>query len=417
MPFDVSALLATTHAEARPYQERIVTKAVTGFVDKGLRSIMIDSPTGSGKTIMALLIAKAMQELHGASIGWVSMRKNLLTQARRENEGKGFGVDMKTISMFDKNPPARLDLLIVDEAQHDAAGSMGHIHAIVEPKWVLGMTATPFRADRVKLCFDTVIKDAGIHRLIQDGYLSPYYHYTIPDWKPETVVDFYLRERERWGKSLIYFHTLQACFKCWQLLSDEGIPCDVVSGDSDCEKQIKMFRDNELRVLVNCAKLTEGFDAPDLKTVFVRPSIKSVTIQMGGRVFRKHTDIPFKQIVQSSNTKWPFTRTAGAALMHVYVDGGWRTIEPNDQVELVAKKALLAMATARAELPKFITDQQKTGRVRRGHGRNFGEDPGNATPDSGVEDLPDDTGVQTAGPAVRTTTRPGRRGLRSAFDA
>ena len=28
--------------------------------------------------------------------------------------------------------------------------------------FILGLSATPFRADRVKLCFDTVLKDAGI---------------------------------------------------------------------------------------------------------------------------------------------------------------------------------------------------------------------------------------------------------------
>lgn len=415
MDFDVTTLLAATYAEPRPYQVRIVNKAVNGFIDKGLRSIMIDSPTGSGKTIMALLIAKALQDTMNASIGWVSMRRNLLSQAARENVVKGIGINMTMISMFDKKPPKGLDMLVVDEAQHDAAGSMGHIHAIVEPKWVLGMTATPFRGDRVKLCFDTVIKDAGIHRLIQDGYLSPYWHYTIPDWKPDTVANFYLSEQERWGKSLMYFHTLRDCFHCWQLLKEGGVSCDVVTGDSDCEAQIKQFHAGELQVLVNCAKLTEGFDAPDLKTVFVRPSIKSVTVQMSGRVFRKHSDIPFKQIVQSSNTKWPFTRTAGAALMHVYVDGCWRTIQPNSQVEEVAKKALVVMATARAELPKFITDQQKKGRVRRGHGgRRNRDEAGNETPTSGVQDSPDEMGIQPLANARPERDRHVR--VRSAFD-
>jgi hypothetical protein len=762
MTFDVQALLNKSLAEPRPYQQRIITKVVTGFAEEGLRSIMIDSPTGSGKSIMALLACKAMQELYGASVGWVSMRRNLLAQAARENEIKGFNVKMHMISMFDKNPPTGLDMLVIDEAQHDAAGSMGHIHAKVKPKWSLGMTATPFRADRIKLCFDKVIKDAGIHRLIQDGYLSPYHHYTIPDWKPDTVVEFFLRERDRWGKSLIYFHTLKACWYVWQLLCEAGVRCDVVTGNErKCAQLIEGFHDNKLDALINCAKLTEGFDClstdtevltkdgwrnvvavsegescyslnrltglmeltpvlssagrrvrngermftltsqhlnlrtteghefhvkyrdshktggreerlsdnwltltgtdlsarrsefqlplaahldggfpgvnltddeirfvgwyltdgsrsdnditisqsanpakhavrirglldrlgldyrerlcaqsasafateyrcyefavpkgnskaqprpgwqsyaafldkkmtpafyamtreqflvlyhemllgngsrgdgnssgwvwtphkeqadticamavirglassvssaltkrgtvvyrvtvrdkrwigihptdqrsaaielvqptadehvwclrnrngtlvvrrngkaaiigncPDLRTVFARPSIKSVTIQMGGRVFRKYPDIKFKQIVQSLDTKWPFPRTAGAALMHVHVDGGWRTLQPNDQVEDVARKARLAMATSTAELPKFITERTKKSRLNfrrdKETGRRIVEAEGNETPSSGVVDIPDNEELQTAG----RPERPGR--FRSAF--
>ena len=63
---------------------------------------MIESPTGSGKTIMALAIARQMQQEFGFSIGWAAMRRNLLTQAQNENRRWGFDLDIQTISMFDK---------------------------------------------------------------------------------------------------------------------------------------------------------------------------------------------------------------------------------------------------------------------------------------------------------------------------
>ena len=47
--------------QTRPYQQRIVNRTVELFSEQHLRSILIDSPTGSGKTIMGLLIAKQMQ--------------------------------------------------------------------------------------------------------------------------------------------------------------------------------------------------------------------------------------------------------------------------------------------------------------------------------------------------------------------
>jgi superfamily II DNA or RNA helicase len=73
------------------------------------------------------------------------------------------------------------------------------LHNIIMPDFVLGMTATPFRTDSMKLCFSKVIKDAGIHQLIQDGYLSRYHHYTIPNWNPNTVAEFYAADPTRWG--------------------------------------------------------------------------------------------------------------------------------------------------------------------------------------------------------------------------
>ena len=110
---------------------------------------------------MGLTIATALQRATGCRVGWVAMRRNLLTQCAAENVRRRFNVDLSLISMFDKQPPA-VDLLVIDEAQHDGAMSMASLHAAIRPTWTLGLSATPFRTDRVKLCFDHVIRDAGI---------------------------------------------------------------------------------------------------------------------------------------------------------------------------------------------------------------------------------------------------------------
>jgi superfamily II DNA or RNA helicase len=367
--FDVGALVSKTGAEPRPYQGRIVTTAVTSYLDAGLRSILIESPTGSGKTVMALMIAKAIHEATKMKIGWVAMRRHLLHQVEKENVGKGFNVPLTYMSMFDKEPPTDLDMLIVDEAQHDVTASMGHIHALIEPKHILGLSATPFRADRVKLCFDKVIKDAGIATLIMEGFLSPYHHYTIPKWSVEDVVQLYASDKERWGKSIMYFHRVAQCFEARDKLVREGVACDVVSGDSDADKQIAAFFAGETKVLINCMKLTEGFDCPDLKTVFCRPSCKSVTVQMAGRVLRKHPDYPFKQIVQAKKTPHVFTKTALAKLQHLLDESGeWRTIEVNPHIDKINQRTIRALAHIKTELPPFIKKSNLEG-TRRWGGR------------------------------------------------
>jgi superfamily II DNA or RNA helicase len=355
---EVLDLISRTKVSPRPYQQRITSKAIDYFRNQGMRSLLIESPTGSGKTVMALLIARLMQDLEGIRVGWVAMRRNLLTQAAEENRAKEINGELKFISMFDKDPPTGLDMLVVDEAQHDAASSMAFLHQRIQPRYILGLSATPFRHDRVKLCFDKVIRDAGIHPLIQDGFLSQYHHYTIPEFLPRTVAEFYLGDRQRWGKSIMYFHTLEQCRQAAEALNAGGARADVVTGSSDRESQIERFRKGKLDVLVNCVVLVEGFDCVELKTVFVRPSCKGATVQMCGRVLRKHPAMPFKQIVQCRKSPWPFLRTASAALTHSWVEGEWRTLEVNPMLNAIQHQTLCALAKIQIQLPPFVLKRQ-----------------------------------------------------------
>ncbi len=95
--FPTPGLFAGLNLEIRDYQARIVGKALTHFegtspdsqaaVERPAHSVMVESPTGSGKTVMGLEIARQMQRRYGYSVGWVAMRRNLLAQADRENVG------------------------------------------------------------------------------------------------------------------------------------------------------------------------------------------------------------------------------------------------------------------------------------------------------------------------------------------
>ena len=96
---DLGALIAQTAVQPRPYQQRIVGKAVGLFADAGLRSVLIESPTGSGKTVMGLLVARALQERLGIRVGWVAMRRYLLDQARAENDSRRIGVNAAYIGV------------------------------------------------------------------------------------------------------------------------------------------------------------------------------------------------------------------------------------------------------------------------------------------------------------------------------
>jgi superfamily II DNA or RNA helicase len=183
----------------------------------------------------------------------------------------------------------------------------------------------------------------------------------------------------------MYFHRQVQCQQAADRLRTAGIACDVVTGSSDVDQQIEDFSDGKLSVLINCMKLTEGINLPELKTVFVRPSCKPVTIQMAGRVLRKHPNVPVKQIVQSEKTPYPFTKLAIAELQHVRLNDTWRTLQVNPHIDSITKRTMAAMIKTEIEIPKFITKHtQRAAPIgRRGTRDNF---PGGLGPVSQMND-------------------------------
>ncbi|QDT13372.1 DEAD/DEAH box helicase [Planctomycetes bacterium K23_9] len=358
------AFLAVCDVQPRPYQSRIIQSAIrmfagtrigrNGQASPAAKSVLIESPTGSGKTVMGLATAALIQRVTGARVGWVAMRRNLLAQAQAENLARGFGLQMHPISMFDKNPPD-VDLLVVDEAQHDAATSMANLHSQIRPTWTLGLSATPYRTDRIKLCFDQVIRDAGIASLIADGYLSHYHHYTIPEHTPARIAQLLVDDPKRWGKSLVFFHRRSECDLLYLLLDQADIRSEVVTASSNRERQIADFTEGRLDVLINMAILTEGFDCPELQTVFCRPSGKGCTIQMSGRVLRTCHAVPNKQIVQCRKTPFPMLRMAMPAEQYLWTDDGWRSIRANKQLDAMTHMARQRVAKAEVQLPKLVS--------------------------------------------------------------
>jgi len=267
--------------EPRDYQARIIAKAFDAFTVSKFRNVLIESPTGSGKSAMGLLLCKLLEEKYGYSFGWVAMRRKLLHQAAKENDRIGVK-NIQFVSMFDKNA-GKFDFMVGDEAQHDAAATMANLHQTTAANMSLGLTATPFRTDRIKLSFDKVINDCGVRFLIEKGYLSQFERMVISDWHPVTVATRFLEDRERWGKSVIYMQNKDLCYETQERLVAGGVSAAVMLGTQSNEERNELFErfeDGDLQVLINVYLLSEGFDCPELKTVWVRDSGKLCTMQM-----------------------------------------------------------------------------------------------------------------------------------------
>lgn len=363
-------IISQSKVEPRDYQASIIEKTYSGFVNDSLKSIMIELPTGAGKTVIGLVTCKLLQENLGLKIGWVAHRRFLLRQAQEENHEKKINADIKFISMFDKNPPTDLDMLVIDEAVHDAAASCAHLHNVIKPRFILGLSAFPLRSDRVKLCFDKTIKEAGIASLIEKGYLSKYYHWTIGnEYNPETVFKFYYDRWQKWGKTIAYFHTIIQCQEFQELCLSKNIGCEVVTGASDKYRQLREFKRNPaIPVIANCMMLTEGFNMRTLKTVFLRPSCRGLTVQMAGRVLRKHPKVTIKNVVQCAKTKYPFIKTALPEKQLIWSGDEWRSLTPNNNAEVAHSNLIKSIATITVTMPQFITSQKKAPPRRRNTG-------------------------------------------------
>jgi superfamily II DNA or RNA helicase len=222
--------------------------------------------------------------------------------------------------MFDKNPP-EIDIMVVDEAHHDATMSMASLHKKLKPLKVLGLSATPQRTDKAELIFEKSVSKAGIYELVRLGYLARPDLYVLADWEVETVCATYLAEPDRWGKSIVYFFTMSECQLALRLLETAGVSVEIVHAGSDRERILEDFEQGRIKVLINMAILTEGFDCPDLETVFVRPSSRGLTQQMTGRVLRICQGVR-KKIVQSQDSISPFSALAPIGRSFKRKDGG-----------------------------------------------------------------------------------------------
>lgn len=95
-------------------------------------------------------------------------------------------------------------------------------------------------------------------------------------------------------------------------------------------------------------------------------------MQMAGRAFRIHDDVPRKNIVQSDDTKWPISRTATPEEQFKLVDGKWLSLKPNKKMDEISIAAVRRTIENYQPLPDFITKKTGKGRPVDNDGGWFG---------------------------------------------
>jgi superfamily II DNA or RNA helicase/diadenosine tetraphosphate (Ap4A) HIT family hydrolase/HKD family nuclease len=114
-----------------------------------------------------------------------SGRLTLFTGGEREPDGDVVFASVQSLhrnlAAFD---PEGFDYVVVDEFHHAAATTYRKVLAHFRPRFLLGLTATPERADNadlLALCADNLVYDCGLVDGVNRGLLSPFRYRAIPD--------------------------------------------------------------------------------------------------------------------------------------------------------------------------------------------------------------------------------------------
>ncbi len=144
-------------------------------------------PTGSGKTRIAALDISLFQP---ERCFYIAHTHEILRTAIEELEAfyspsdiqklttKGQISDLRRINISTIQFVARN--LVLDEFHHTAAVTYRRLIDRAKPKFLLGLTATPFRRDRqniLELCDGNVIVNFELRTGIDEQVLEPYHYY------------------------------------------------------------------------------------------------------------------------------------------------------------------------------------------------------------------------------------------------
>lgn len=326
----------------RPRQSLFVERSLAALCDHG-NTLSIAS-TGFGKTIALSAVVARSIEGSKAKACILAHRDELTSQNRTKfgrvapeittsvvDAGSKDWAGQATFAMVPtltrpgnlKAMPA-LDLLVIDEAHHAVADSYRRIidraRSVNPDCRIFGVTATPNRGDRKGLreIFDNVGDQVRLGELIASGHLVPPRTFIIDVGVQEelrevrkTLSDFDMNEVagimnrapvtdeviRHWHEkasdrpTVVFCSTVAHAENVAAAFNNAGIAAAVIHGDLDGATRRRIlaaYASDEIRVIVNVAVLTEGWDHPPSScVVLLRPSsYKSTMIQMIGRGLR-----------------------------------------------------------------------------------------------------------------------------------
>ena len=326
----------------RDYQIDICSRVREAF-DKH-RSVMVQMPTGTGKTVvLAELVKRLVMKDEGLRILIVAHRRELIEQIKATIKRMGLNANnhsslidnqaiivesIQTISRRIGNPSTGgqedFSLVVIDEAHHALAKTYKMMWKAWPDAKFLGLTATPCRLNGKGFTdlFDILVQSWDIPAFIKANWLSTYDFVSIKadshtqqlinslkkrgadgDYQVKEM-DAVLNKRPSIGrlyncvteyahnrKGFVYAINIDHARSIAEYYQEQGVSAVAIDSHTpvkERERIISSFRSGELQVLVNVDIFSEGFDCPDVEFIqLARPTLSLAKyLQMVGRGLR-----------------------------------------------------------------------------------------------------------------------------------
>lgn len=312
------------------------------------KSVMLQMPTGTGKTRLFVSIIKdifrySRDNKDALKVLILVHRTELIDQIDEElgyrynlahgiiqsgeRERKIYPIQLASVQTLSRRlgnwTEKEFDFIIVDEAHHIKADSYQKIINAFPHAKLLGVTATPVRLNGQGFTdtFDELIVSPSVKHFIDEGYLSQYEYYSVSrssfiqqqidgikkfsqgdyaeselericdnDRIRAQVVKTYL-EYAKDKKGIVYTinkeHNKNLCAE----FIENGVKAVAIDSDTPQEtreKYIEQFRRGDFQIICNVNLFTEGFDCPDIEFVQLARPTKSLALylQQVGRGLR-----------------------------------------------------------------------------------------------------------------------------------
>ena len=328
--------------------QQAALKEIQAVRDAGNDKGLVISATGTGKTYLSafdvrrfapkrmLFIVHREQILLKAKsdfkrvLGGIEEEFGILSGTNKQTNAKYLFATIQTISkeetlhQFDREA---FDYILIDEVHKAGASSYQKVIEYFNPKFLMGMTATPERTDdfNIYALFDyNIAYEIRLQEALEEDMLCPFHYFGVTDieYNGETIDDATVLSKlvadERvnhildkigyYGfsgetvKGLMFCSRKEEAAKLSLVLNEKGLRTVALTGDDSQEERvlrINQLENGKLDYILTVDIFNEGIDIPCINQVVMLRQTQSsiIFIQQLGRGLRKHDTKDYVTII------------------------------------------------------------------------------------------------------------------------
>ncbi|MFD8725531.1 DUF3427 domain-containing protein [Streptomyces sp. NPDC059629] len=344
--------------EVRPYphQADMLERLRVEREVRGHDHNLLVAATGTGKTVMAALDYRGLYKQWGGKqyprLLFVAHRKEILKQSLRKYrevlDDASFGeplfsgelprdwqhvfasVQSLTDQRLDQFDPEHFDIIVVDEFHHATASTYRRVLNHFKPKQLLGLTATPERADGLNVQDEffegRIAAEMRLWEALDNDLLCPFHYFGVPDgtdlgrlnWRSGTydqsqLGDLFSADHARARivikqvrdkvsdpmsmRALGFCVTRKHAHFMAKRFQDVGFKAEALDSESKPEVRDRILSElkaGQIQVVFSVDLFNEGLDIPDVDTLLLLRPTNSATVflQQLGRGLRRTPDKP-----------------------------------------------------------------------------------------------------------------------------